>query len=104
MMARLLPVLAALSPYSTFGQNMGVKHVLEGEEYGTASRQQKSIISPRGFGNDVPEDKFKECEEPKDSASFHDFTTEDIEKLSNVSFSDPEYIGKVLLVVNLASF
>merc|ERR1712126_201025 len=83
-MARLLPVLA-------------------GEEYGISSRQDKSI-SARGFGNDVAEDKFKECFEPKDSTSFHDFTTEDIEKLNNVSFSDPEYAGKVLLVVNLASF
>ena len=41
-------------------------------------------ISPRGFGTDVPEDKFKECDEPKDSKRFHDFTTEDIEKLNNV--------------------
>jgi len=102
-MARLLPVLAALSPYSVFSHNGGVKHVLEGEEYGVSSRQDKSI-STRGFGNDVAEDKFKECFEPKDSTSFHDFTTEDIEKLNNVSFSDPEYAGKVLLVVNLASF
>jgi len=102
-MARLLPVLAALSPYSVFSHNGGVKHVMEGEEYGISSRQDKSI-SPRGFGNDVAEDKFKECFEPKDSTSFHDFTTEDIEKLNNVSFSDPEYAGKILLVVNLASF
>merc|ERR1711885_42401 len=94
-MARLLPV-------SAFGSG-AVKHVMEGEEYAVTSRQEKSI-SPRGFGSDVPEDKFKECDEPKDSKSFHDFTTEDIEKLNNVSFSDPEYAGKVLLVVNLASF
>ena len=94
-MARLLPVLVALSPISVFGSG-AVKHVMEGEEYGITSRQEKSI-SPRGFGSDVPEDKFKECDEPKDSKSFHDFTTEDIEKLNNVSFSDPEYAGKVLV-------
>merc|ERR1712240_603954 len=75
-MARLLPVLAALSPYSVFSHNGGVKHVLEGEEYGISSRQDKSI-SARGFGNDVAEDKFKECFEPKDSTSFHDFKTEE---------------------------
>merc|ERR1712084_190822 len=54
-MARLLPVLAALSPYSVFSHNGGVKHVLEGEEYGISSRQDKAI-STRGFGNDVAED------------------------------------------------
>ena len=36
--------------------------------------------------------------------SLNDFTTEDIEKMNNVSFSDAEYTDKVLLVVNLASF
>jgi len=39
-----------------------------------------------------------------DPRSLNDFTTEDIEKMKNVSFSDPEYTNKVLLVVNLASF
>ena len=38
------------------------------------------------------------------SRSLNDFITEDIEKMNNVSFSDPEYRNKVLLVVNLASF
>jgi len=76
---------------------------MAGEEYGETSRQEKSI-SPLGFGPEVPEDNFKECLEPKDSQSFYDFTTEDIAKLNNVSFNDPEYTGKVLLVVNLASF
>merc|ERR1712034_147211 len=93
---------ASLQHGKTFASG-AVKHVMEGEEYAVTSRHEKSI-SPRGFGSDVPEDKFKECDEPKDSKSFHDFTTEDIEKLNNVSFSDPEYAGKVLLVVNLASF
>ena len=97
-MAKLLPVLVALSPFSVFGLG-DVKHVMEGEEYGITNRQEKSI-SLMGFGPDVPEDKFKECVQPKDSKSFHDFTTEDIEKLNNVSFSDPKYAGKVLLVYN----
>ena len=92
-MARLLPVLVALSPLSAFGHG-DVKHVIEGDEYEITGRQQKSI-SPNGFGSDVPEDKFKECDEPKDLKSFHNFTTEDIEKLNNISFSDPEYAGKV---------
>jgi len=101
IMARLLPVLAFLAHDVMCHE--GVKHVMAGEEYGITSRQEKSI-SPRGFGNEISEVNYKECEEPKDSKSFHDFTTEDIEKLNNVSFSDPEYAGKVLLVVNLASF
>jgi len=52
----------------------------------------------------VPEENYKECVNSKDSKSFYDFTTEDVEKLNNVSFNDPKYKGKVLLVVNLASF
>ena len=47
------------------------------------------------------------CSQPGegvDSRSFHDFWSEDIEKERNVSFSSPEYAGKVLLVVNVASF
>ena len=47
------------------------------------------------FGDKVPKDKFKECEASKGSQSFHDFTAEDIEKENNISFSDPEYAGKV---------
>jgi len=101
-MAKLLPVLVALSPLAVHSQQ-NIKHVMAGEEYGETSRQEKSI-SPLGFGPEVPEDNFKECLEPKDSQSFYDFTTEDIAKLNNVSFNDPEYTGKVLLVVNLASF
>merc|ERR1711892_183473 len=92
-----------LAPREQFPGGSAVKHVIEGDEYEITGRQQKSI-SPNGFGTDVPEDKFKECDEPKDVKSFHNFTTEDIEKMNNISFSDPEYAGKVLLVVNLASF
>lgn len=101
-MAKLLPVLVALSPFSVFG-NRDVKHVMAGEEYGISRRQEKSISSS-GFGTEVATDKFTECAHSGDSKSFNDFTTEDIEKLNNISFSDPEYAGKVLLVVNLASF
>lgn len=101
-MAKLLPVLVALSPFSVFGSR-DVKHVMAGEEYGISRRQEKSISSS-GFGTEVATDKFTECAHPGDSKSFNDFTTEDIEKLNNISFSDPEYAGKVLLVVNLASF
>ena len=43
----------------------------------------------------VPEENYKECVNSKDSKSFYDFTTEDVEKLNNVSFNDPEYKGKV---------
>merc|ERR1712128_275409 len=99
------PLLAfgQLAPREQFPGGSAVQHVIEGDEYEITGRQQKSI-SPNGFGLDVPEDKFKKCDEPKDLKSFHNFTTEDIEKLNNISFSDPEYAGKVLLVVNLASF
>jgi len=74
--------------------------VIVGEEYGILNRQEKALT----FGEKVPEDKFKDCIPTMDSHSFYDFTSEDIEKQYNISFSDPEYRGKVLLVVNLASF
>jgi len=68
---------------------------------GTAAAKQESLV----FGNEVPEDKFTSCKlHGKDQRSLNDFTTEDIEKLNNVYFSDPEYTNKVLLVVNVASF
>ena len=47
------------------------------------------------FITKVPEENYKECVNSKDSKSFYDFTTEDVEKLNNVSFNDPEYKGKV---------
>ena len=59
----------------------------------------------RSLCTEVPEDKFKSCHQSKgDNRSFYDFSSEDIEKLNNVSFDHPDYVGKVLLVVNLASF
>jgi len=35
--------------------------------------------------------------------SLNDFTTEDIEKMNNVSFSDPEYTNKVPSLISEAS-
>jgi len=100
-MAQLLSVLAVLSPLTVWSQ---VKHVKAGEEYSVVNRQDKSIVT-NVFGPEVAEEKFTECEAPEDDTnSLYNFTTEDIEKLNNISFSDPEYTGKVLLVVNLASF
>jgi len=81
-----------------------VKHVLAGSEYSgsaAAQRDERALV----FGDDVPADKFRSCKKHgSDPRSLNDFTTEDIEKMKNVSFSDPEYTNKVLLVVNLASF
>jgi len=77
---------------------------MAGEEYGVSSRQEKAI-SNGGFGNQVPKDKFRDCAlPPRGGQSLYDFSSEDIEEQYQVSFSDPEYTGKVLLVVNLASF
>ena len=58
-----------------------------------------------GLCSKVPADKYQNCvPQGEDTRSFYDYHSEDIEKLTNVSFSDPEYQGKVLMVVNLASF
>jgi len=81
----------------------GVKHVLAGSEYSAAAagRVEKSLV----FGDQLEEEKYTGCKpRGNDPRSLNDFTTEDIEKMNNVSFSDPEYTNKVLLVVNLASF
>jgi len=81
----------------------GVKHVLAGSEYSAAAlgREEKALV----FGNQVDETKFTSCKpRGNDPRSLNNFSTEDIEKKNNVSFSDPEYTNKVLLVVNLASF
>merc|ERR1712210_333059 len=68
---------------------------------GAAGREEKALY----FGDEVDEKKFTSCKpRGNDPRSLNDFTTEDIEKMNNVSFSDPEYTNKVLLVVNLASF
>ena len=53
----------------------------------------------------MPADKYQNCvPQGEDTRSFYDYHSEDIEKMSNVSFSAPEYQGQVLMVVNLASF
>jgi len=68
---------------------------------GQAEREEKALY----FGDEVDEKKYTSCKpRGNDPRSLNDFTTEDIEKMNNVSFSDPEYTNKVLLVVNLASF
>jgi len=99
-MARYLPLFLAAANCQEL---QGVKHVLAGDEYirGATIREDKSLE----LGNVIPEEKFTSCKSSdSDIRSFHDFTTEDIEKVNNVSFSDPQYTNKVLLVVNLASF
>jgi len=64
-----------------------------------------SMVTPSMGLSRINQTQVKECQmNNKDGRSLHQFTTEDIEKATNVSFSDPEYAGKVLLVVNLASF
>merc|ERR1712215_648705 len=91
-MAQLLSVLAVLSPLSVWSQ---VKHVKAGKEYSVVNRQDNSIVTNM-FGPEVSEERFTECEASENDAdSFYNFTTEDIEKLRNISFSDPEYTGKV---------
>ena len=114
----------ALSPTIIGGQE-GIKHVMEGEEYLVNTKVFWEIViqdfwficfffqisrerdpkAARSLCTEVPEDKFKSCHQSKgDNRSFYDFSSEDIEKLNNVSFDHPDYVGKVLLVVNLASF
>ena len=58
-----------------------------------------------GMCNEIPADKYQNCHpQGDDSRSFHDYSSEDIERLTNVSFSSEQYIGRVLLVVNTATF
>merc|ERR1712107_392470 len=91
-MARLMPLLLAAASAKEL---QGVKHVLAGSEYsGSAAsqRDERALV----FGDDVPADKFRSCKKHgSDPRSLNDFTTEDIEKMKNVSFSDPEYTNKV---------
>merc|ERR1719391_1835044 len=98
-MARLMPLLLAAASAQELH---GVKHVLAGSEYSAAAAaEEKALV----FGDHLDEKKFTSCKpRGNDPRSLNDFTTEDIEKMNNVSFSDPEYTNKVLLVVNLASF
>ena len=58
-----------------------------------------------GLCSKIPADKYQNCHpQAEDSRSFHDYSSEDIERLTNVSFSSEQYTDRVLLVVNLASF
>jgi len=103
-MAHLLSVMMAASVVA--GQD--VRHVLAGQEYrytdqagAEGTREAKSA----GLCSKIPADKYQNCHpQAEDSRSFHDYSSEDIERLTNVSFSSEQYTGRVLLVVNLASF
>ena len=66
----------------------------------------QEVRSPKfhDFSSAVPEDKFTSCSHGEDETSLFDFSSEDIEKRRNVSFSHQNYTGHVSLVVNLASF
>ena len=65
------------------------------------TREEKSA----GLRNEIPADKYQNCHpQGEDSRSFHDYSSEDIEGLTNISFSSEQHTGRVLLVVNLASF
>merc|ERR1712154_680260 len=105
-MAHILSVLLALAPAQA--QIGRLKHVKEGQEYLAIQQREQEVRSPRfgDFSSPVPEDKFTRCSSSSagDDRSFFDFSTEDIEKTRNVSFSHPNYTGHVSLVVNLASF
>ena len=69
----------------------------------SSSRQAKATSS--GLCQQIAEDKYQDCStDAADNTVLYNFTTEDIEKKENISFSAPQYTNKVLLVVNLASF
>jgi len=100
-MAHLMPLLLAAASASEL---QGVKHVLAGSEYSSSQGRGDRGLSLQ-LPSTVHQDMFKQCQpQGADSRSLYDFTTEDIEKLNNVSFSEPQFTNKVLLVVNLASF
>merc|ERR1712121_51766 len=80
-----------------------LRRVQAGDEYQnpgvTTIRKGRKTI----FGDEVAADKHQACSTVmEDTTSLHNFITEDIEKIQNISMSD--YSGQVLLVVNLASF
>lgn len=112
IMAQLLSVMLALSPSLMVDSRdvlgLGeVKHVMAGDEYNVRQQLSQGFREAKSNGlcSKVPADKYKNClPQGEDNRSFYDYHSEDIEKLNNVSFSEPEYQGKVLLVVNLASF
>jgi len=102
----ILSVLLALAPVQAQMLD-AVKHVKEGQEYlsNSPGQQQQEVREDNIFSDAVPTDKFSVCKDPSEARqSFYDFSSEDIEKLRNVSFSHQNYTGKVSLVVNLASF
>lgn len=87
------------------GDQHELRRVKAGCEY--EMLHEKEAKGKKLFGEEVGVDKVRDCSPGglgEEVRSLHQFTTEDIEKTYNVSLSDPEYAGKVLLVVNLASF
>jgi|ERR1712111_48450 len=108
-MAHILSVLLAITAPMAQAQSFSqIKHVLAGQEYqakeaSSSSRQAKATSS--GLCQQIAEDKYQDCStDAADNTVLYNFTTEDIEKKENISFSAPQYTNKVLLVVNLASF
>ena len=53
----------------------------------------------------LAKDKYSDCSDPsKYDGTIHDFSSKNIENTTKVDFSHGSYKGKVLLVVNTASF
>jgi len=88
------------------GDKHELRRVKAGSEYKRPDKTE-ARVAKKLFGEEVGVDKFSDCISGgvgEEVESLHQFTTENVEKTDNVSFSDPQYKGKVLLVVNLASF
>merc|ERR1711962_1587824 len=90
-MAHILSVLLALAPVQAQMLD-AVKHVKEGQEYlSNSPGQQQEVREDNIFSDAVPTDKFSVCKDPSEARqSFYDFSSEDIEKLRNVSYT-PQY-------------
>jgi len=105
-MAHILSVLLALAPAQAQIREH-LKHVKEGQEYLPSQQSDQVVRNPSllELSTTIAEDKFSTCTAPcGDDRSLYDYSSEDIEKLRNVSFSHENYTGQVMLVVNLASF
>merc|ERR1711988_205084 len=90
-MAHILSVLLALAPVQAQVQ---VKHVKEGQEYLLSSPDQQVPSPANTLSDAVASDKFRSCSDPNGAdGSLFDFSSEDIEKINNVSFSGytPQY-------------
>ena len=88
--------------------------LLADEEKSFADNQHNQLPEPEEINTKVEDedievvtlhDKFTSCSSSsRDERTFFDFSSEDVEKIRNVSFSHENYTGHVSLVVNLASF